>query len=97
MKGNIKNQILKSFWIILTAGIFIFTGYKGVRTISDMRHPNEQSRAIDSDIAKYRNKITADSTYIENMNSSPAFREKYAREDLNMQRPGETVFHYSKR
>lgn len=95
MKAPTKNQILKLFWILLTAGIFIFTVYKATRTVSDMHHINKQSQAIDRDIRGYQKKIDADSTFIYDMNNSPAFREKYAREKLNLRREGEVVYYTS--
>jgi cell division protein FtsB len=97
MNTPTRNQILKLFWILLTAGIFIFTVYNAVRTVSDMRQTNKQSETIDVDIKRYRDKITTDSTFIENMKNSPAYRETYAREELNMQREGETVYHIKRR
>lgn len=94
MKANIRNNILKLFWITLTVGIFIFTVYNSVRTIGNIRRTNKQSEALDVEIDKYKAKIEADSTFTENMKNSPAFRDSYAREKLHMQQPGETVYLY---
>lgn len=92
MDAHIRNKILKLFWITLTVGILIFTVYNSIHTIGNTRHTNRQSRVLDGEIAKFQSQIDADSTFIENMKSSPAFRESFAREELQMQRPGETVY-----
>jgi cell division protein FtsB len=94
MKAQIRNNILRLFWITLTVGIFIFTVYNSVRTIGNIRRTNEQSETLDVEIEKYKSKIEADSTFTENMKSSQAFRESYARENLHMRREGETVYLY---
>ena len=91
MKTRIKNNALKAFWITLTAGIAIFTIYTSVRTIRDMQQTKKKSAEVDKDIARYEARIAADSTFCENM-KSPEYLERYAREELHMQRQGETVY-----
>ncbi|MBR2429559.1 MAG: septum formation initiator family protein [Alistipes sp.] len=95
MKGRIKGSILKTFWITLTVGIGIFTIYTSVRKISDMRRTKRMSEQVERDIAMYKARIEADSTFIENT-KSPDFLESYAREHYNMQREGETVYHINR-
>ena len=56
-----------------------------------MQETKEKSAEVDKEIAKYEERIAADSTFCENMNS-PEYLERYAREELHMQREGETVY-----
>ena len=71
-----KIRITKGFWVVLTAVIAVFTLYVMIRTVAH--------------IARTHSRI-ADSLFIENLNSEE-FLETYAREQFNLQRPGETVY-----
>ena len=91
MKERIKDRALKLFWIALTGGITIFTLVVSVRTIGDMIATSRSTDAVEVKIEEYRSQIEADSLFIEQLNT-PDFLERYAREEFNMQRAGETVY-----
>ena len=91
MKERIKDRALKLFWIALTGGITIFTLVVSVRTIGDMIATSRSTHAVEVKIEEYRSQIEADSLFIEQLNT-PDFLERYAREEFNMQRAGETVY-----
>ena len=91
MKEHIKSRALKLFWIALTGGITIFTLIVSVRTIGDMMATSRSTDAVELKIEEYSSQIEADSLFIEQLNT-PEFLERYAREEFNMQRAGETVY-----
>jgi cell division protein FtsB len=91
INARIKSNALRAFWITLTAGIAIFTIYTSVHTIRDMQQTKRKSIEVDKEIAMYEARIAADSTATENL-KSPEYLERYAREELHMQREGETVY-----
>ncbi|MBQ5737896.1 MAG: septum formation initiator family protein [Alistipes sp.] len=89
---SIKDRLVKYFWVSLTVAIAIFTIVVAVGTVEDIRRTNERRREIEPQIAELQAKIARDSSFIYNLQHSPEFVEKFARERFLMQREGEVVY-----
>lgn len=89
---SIKDRLVKYFWVSLTVAIAIFTIVVAVGTVEDIRRTNERRRDIEPQIAELQAKIARDSSFIYNLQHSPEFVEKFARERFLMQREGEVVY-----
>jgi cell division protein FtsB len=89
---SIKDRLVKYFWVSLTVAIAIFTIVVDVGTVEDIRRTNERRREIEPQIAELQAKIARDSSFIYNLQHSPEFVEKFARERFLMQREGEVVY-----
>lgn len=87
-----KGKFGKYFWFGVTLTIGIFTAFVCIRTISDMVRTNARSRELRTKVEQLERKIAADSAFIRQLNTSPDFLEKVAREQYHMQREGETVY-----
>ena len=89
---SIKDRLVKYFWVSLTVAIALFTIVVAVGTVEDIRRTNERRREIEPQIAELQAKIARDSSFIYNLQHSPEFVEKFARERFLMQREGEVVY-----
>lgn len=89
---KIKDRLVKFFWVSLTLVIAIFTVVVSVRTVGDLMRTAERRRAIEPKLVELQEKITRDSTFIQNLQHSPEFLEKFAREHFLMQREGDVVY-----
>ncbi|MEE0864448.1 MAG: septum formation initiator family protein [Alistipes sp.] len=89
---SIKDRLVKYFWVSLTVAIAIFTIVVAVGTVEDIRRTNERRREIEPQITELQAKIARDSSFIYNLQHSPEFVEKFARERFLMQREGEVVY-----
>lgn len=87
-----RGKIGKMIWIGVTLAIGILTAFVCIRTLSDMVRSTSRSRDLRDKIEQLEKKIAADSAFIRQINESPDFLEKVAREQYHMQRPVETVY-----
>lgn len=72
--------------------IAIFTVIVSVRTIDDIVQTKKRHADVEVKVAELQAKITRDSTFIEDLQHSPEFLEKFARESFLLQRRGEDVY-----
>ena len=86
-----KIRITKGFWVVLTAVIAVFTLYVMIRTVAHIARTHSRIAEVRGEHDRLLRGIEADSLFIENLNSEE-FLETYAREQFNLQRPGETVY-----
>ena len=86
-----KIRITKGFWVVLTAVIAVFTLYVMIRTVAHIARTHRRIAEDRVEQDRLLRGIEADSLFIENLNSEE-FLETYAREQFNLQRPGETVY-----
>jgi cell division protein FtsB len=89
---DIRESIVKTFWITLSVAIAIFTIIVSVRTIDDIIETKRRHADVEAKVVELQAKITRDSTFIEDLQHSPEFLEKFAREQFLLQRRGEDVF-----
>ncbi len=75
----------------LTAIIAVFTLYVMIRTVAHIARTHSRMSEMRIERDRLQHGIEADSLFIENL-SSEEFLETYAREQFNLQRPGETVY-----
>lgn len=86
-----KIRITKGFWVVLTAVIAVFTLYVMIRTVAHIARTHSRIAEVRVEHDRLLRSIEADSLFIENLNSEE-FLETYAREQFNLQRPGEMVY-----
>lgn len=91
-KQKIKDRLVKYFWVSLTLVIAIFTIVVSVRTVEDLMRTAERRQAVEPKLVELQEKITQDSSFIENLQYSPEFLEKFAREHFLMQRDADVVY-----
>ena len=89
---DIRRSIVKYFWITLTLAIAIFTIIVSVHTVEDIVKTSKQYAEIEVRVAELQDKITRDSSFIQDLQHSPDFLEKFARESFLLQRSGEVVY-----
>ena len=89
---DLRESIVKIPWIALSVAIAIFTIIVSVRTIDDIIETKRRHADIEAKVQELQAKITRDSTFIEDLQHSPEFLEKFAREQFLLQRRGEDVF-----
>ena len=89
---DLRVSIVKYFWITLSVAIAIFTVIVSVRTIDDIVKTKRRHADVEVKVAELQAKITRDSTFIEDLQHSPEFLEKFARESFLLQRRGEDVY-----
>lgn len=89
---DLRESIVKTFWIALSVAIAIFTIIVSVRTIDDIIETKRRYADVEAKVVELQAKITRDSTFIEDLQHSPEFLEKFAREQFLLQRRGEDVF-----
>lgn len=89
---DLRASIVKYFWITLSVAIAIFTVIVSVRTIDDIVQTKKRHANVEVKVAELQAKITRDSTFIEDLQHSPEFLEKFAREQFLLQRRGEDVY-----
>lgn len=89
---DLRASIVKYFWITLSVAIAIFTVIVSVRTIDDIIKTKRRHADVEVKVAELQAKITRDSTFIEDLQHSPEFLEKFARESFLLQRRGEDVY-----
>jgi cell division protein FtsB len=89
---KIKDRLVKFFWVSLTMVIAIITIVVSVRTVGDLMRTAERREAIEPKLVELQEKITRDSSFIQNLQHSPEFLEKFAREHFLMQREGDIVY-----
>lgn len=87
-----RERLIRYFWIGLTLTIAIVTIIVSTNSVRDMRRANADSQRHRRHIAEYSKAIADDSLIIYQLTHSPEHAERYARENFNMQRPGETVY-----
>ena len=88
----LRESIVKIPWIALSVAIAIFTIIVSVRTIDDIIETKRRHADVEAKVQELQAKITRDSTFIEDLQHSPEFLEKFAREQFLLQRRGEDVF-----
>lgn len=86
-----KIKVTKGFWVVLTAIIAVFTLYVMIRTVAHIARTHSRMAEVREERDRLQRSIDADSLFIENLDSED-FLETYAREQFNLQRPGETVY-----
>ena len=89
---DIRSSIVKYLCITLTLAIAIFTVIVSVQTIEDIVTTSRRHAEVETRVAELQEKITRDSTFIEDLQHSPDFVEKFARENFLLQRKGEEVY-----
>ena len=89
---DIRSSIVKYFWITLTLAIAIFTIIVSVHTVEDIVKTSKRHAEIEVRVAELQDKITRDSSFIQDLQHSPDFLEKFARESFLLQRSGEVVY-----
>lgn len=89
---DLRESIVKIPWIALSVAIAIFTIIVSVRTIDDIIETKRRHADVEAKVVELQAKITRDSTFIEDLQHSPEFLEKFAREQFLLQRRGEDVF-----
>lgn len=89
---KIKDRLVKFFWVSLTMVIAVFTIVVSVRTVGDLMRTAERREAIEPKLVELQEKITRDSSFIQTLQHSPEFLEKFAREHFLMQREGDIVY-----
>ena len=89
---DLRESIVKIPWIALSVAIAIFTVIVSVRTIDDIIETKRRHADVEAKVQELQAKITRDSTFIEDLQHSPEFLEKFAREQFLLQRRGEDVF-----
>ena len=89
---KIKDRLVKYLSVSFTLLIPIITIVVSVRTVGDLMRTAERRRAIEPKLVELQEKITRDSTFIQNLQHSPEFLEKFAREHFLMQREGDVVY-----
>ena len=89
---DLRESIVKIPWIALSVAIAIFTIIVSVRTIDDIIETKRRHADVEAQVQELQAKITRDSTFIEDLQHSPEFLEKFAREQFLLQRRGEDVF-----
>lgn len=89
---DIRSSIVKYFWITLTLAIAIFTIIVSVHTVEDIVKTSKRYAEIEVRVAELQDKITRDSSFIQDLQHSPDFLEKLARESFLLQRSGEVVY-----
>lgn len=89
---DLRESIVKIPWIALSVAIAIFTVVVSVRTIDDIVKTKKRHADVAVKVAELQAKITRDSTFIEDLQHSPEFLEKFARESFLLQRSGEDVY-----
>ena len=89
---KIKDRLVKYLSVSFTLLIAIITIVVSVRTVGDLMRTAERRRAIEPKLVELQEKITRDSTFIQNLQHSPEFLEKFAREHFHMQREGDVVY-----
>jgi cell division protein FtsB len=89
---KIKDRLVKYLAVSFTLLIAIITIVVSVRTVGDLMRTAERRRAIEPKLVELQEKITRDSTFIQNLQHSPEFLEKFAREHFLMQREGDVVY-----
>ena len=89
---KIKDRLVKYFWLSLTLVIAVFTIVVSVRTVGDLMRTAERREAIEPKLVELEEKLTRDSSFVQNLQHSPEFLEKFAREHFLMQREGDIVY-----
>jgi cell division protein FtsB len=89
---DIRSSIVKYFWITLTLAIAIFTIIVSVHTVEDIVKTSKRYAEIEVRVAELQDKITRDSSFIQDLQHSPDFLEKFARESFLLQRSDEVVY-----
>ena len=89
---DLRASIVKYFWITLTLAIAIFTIIVSVHTVEDIVKTSKRHAEIEVRVAELQDKITRDSSFIQDLQHSPDFLEKFARESFLLQRSGEVVY-----
>lgn len=89
---DIRSSIVKYFWITQTLAIAIFTIIVSVHTVEDIVKTSKRYAEIEVRVAELQDKITRDSSFIQDLQHSPNFLEKFARESFLLQRSGEVVY-----
>lgn len=86
-----KLQVGRRFWIVATAAIVVFTVFVVGRNALHAVKIRRQINALTREETLYREKISRDSTLIEQLRYDD-YLEAYAREHYRMQRREERVY-----
>lgn len=86
-----KLQVGRRFWIVATAAIVVFTVFAVGRNALHAVKIRRQINALTREETLYREKISRDSTLIEQLRYDD-YLEAYAREHYRMQRREEHVY-----
>lgn len=89
---DIRGSIAKYTWLTLMLAIAIGAIVVAAHTIEDIVATSRRYVEVEQKVAQLQAKITADSTFTEDLQHSPEFLEKFARETFLMQRKGEVVY-----
>ncbi len=84
---NIRNIILALVGIVFI--IVYVLDDEGIFSIFGMEYENQK---LEKEIEELRAKNLEMKTNIERLQNDPEFQQKVAREELSMQKPGETVY-----
>ncbi|WP_295940400.1 septum formation initiator family protein [uncultured Alistipes sp.] len=86
-----KIDLGKKFWVAATALIVIVTLFVVGRNALHAVQIKRQISDLEQEKARYRERITQDSTLLEQLQYDD-YLEEYAREHYHMQGPGEHVY-----
>lgn len=89
-----KQYLLRGFFIVeiaLFAGVYFF-GAHGLHNVWRLQHENAQA---EREIATMQAEVQDLETRVFAWNNHPFYKEKLAREQLQMARPGEIVYYIS--
>ncbi len=81
----------RRLWIIMIAVFVLLITVFDRNNLIDRWQLKEQIRELDKQKAYYQQKISEDSTLLENLKTD-SFLEQFAREKYLMKRPGETIY-----
>ena len=87
-----KHHLLRIFFVIevvVFVGLYLF-GAHGVRMIRDLQNDNEY---IEQEVAALQQEVDVLDVEINAWNEHPFYREKIAREQLQMARQGDEVYY----
>ena len=84
-------KLLRLFFIIEMAILFVFflVGPNGIITLINLQNENESTK---TEVANLKNEITKLNSDIQKWNTNPFYKEKMAREVLQMAKSGEEVY-----
>lgn len=86
-----KLRLNRRFWIAVTLGVVIFTGYIVIRNLSHAYDMWREIGRLEDERDLLLEHIAADSTLIERLKYDE-YLEEYARNKFHMQQAGEEVF-----
>ncbi len=94
MRNSVVNKLLKGhrLWIISTIIFLLLVLVVDEKnSIKEVQKVNQQLKKLEEQREDYQQKITQDSTTLENLKDN-SFLERYAREHYLMKRQGEVIY-----